>query len=102
MTKENFTKALEIFDEYYNGEIFKAFTTLGINENKITQFMDEFVDIVAKTLDPQNKAKDDNLTYNCGCYVCEWLFGGDWLRGEYPTPEVLYDYVTIQYKEVNK
>ena len=102
MTKENFVKALKIFDEYYNGETSKALTTLGIYENKITEFMDGFVDIVATTLDPQNKAKNDDLTYNCGCYVCAWIFGSDWLRDEYPTPEALYDYITIQYKEANK
>lgn len=102
MTKKNFTKALKIFDEYYNGKISDALTILGIYENKLTQFMDEFIDIVAETLDPQNKAEDDDLTYNCGCYICEWLLGNDGLRDRYPTPEALYDYITAQYKEVNE
>ena len=98
--KQNFIDMMQAFNEFYDDEMLAAFNTLGMQECKIFDIMDQLLDSLSREVDPHREAVVDNLTHDCGDYLCDWLFTSESkLREQYPTPGALYDYIISRYKE---
>ena len=98
ITKESFVKIMNALDEYYVGDIYKAFQLLQIEDaNAITALIDVICEAIDKDIDPRHFAKYDDLTYDCGSYIFEWLFGEGAFQEECKTAEELYDYIMKAY-----
>lgn len=101
ITKTSFVKIMDKLDEYYNGEIWKALQTLGIEENVFTNLLDTITDVMNEEVDPKHLARTDKLTMDCGCYVHDWLLGSSEINEKCKTAEELYDYIVEKYSIVN-
>lgn len=98
--RQNFINMMQAFDEFYDDKMLVAFNTLGMQECKIFYIMDQLLETLSRELDPYREAAVDDLTHDCGDYLCDWLFTSDSeLREQYPTPGALYDYIISRYKE---
>ena len=100
ITKETFVTMVNAFDEYFNGEIYEALKTIGAQENNIDPIFDSMIDALDKEVDPKRLARDDDNTYDCGSYVCEWLFGEGEFQEVCKTAEELYDYIAARYESL--
>lgn len=98
ITKESFVKIVNACDAYFNGEAFDALKILGMDENLINNYFDAIIDAVDNDIDPKHVARNDDFTYDCGSYVCEWLFGTGEFQEKCKTAEELYDYIIEQYE----
>lgn len=98
ISKENFTHIMEALDEFWNDKA-DALKILGIQECYFTDFCDKILSAIDKEIDPYSKAREDKdeAVADCGSYLCEWLFGVEGFRDNYPTPALLYDYILSQY-----
>lgn len=102
MEKKNFVTIVKELDTYYNGDIAEAFNKLNIYENRITHSMDLIIDALDEEIDPKHYARNDDLTYDCGSYLCEWLFGHGEFQEKCSTAEELYDYIAQKYLTAEK
>ena len=99
MNKETFVAIVDVLDEYFNGDIAKAFNLLGISENKIAEEMDKILLAVENEIDPEHLAKEDELVADCGSYICNWLFSTEEFNEVCPNAGALYDYIENAYVE---
>lgn len=99
IAKESFVAQMEVFDEFFNGEISEAFDKLDIYESRLSRLMDKLVNSIDKDIDPDHLAESDENTSYCGSYVCEWLFGKSEFQEVCSTAEALYDYIVKKYNE---
>ena len=95
--RDNFIKIMDTLDDYYNGDIAKAFEILGMSENNIHTHMDAIIDAIDADMDPKHLGRADNLTAFCGSYICEWLFGTGEFQEKCKTAGELYDYIVAAY-----
>ena len=98
INKESFIDIMDALDSYFNGDILKAFDMLGIYDNKINDNFDIIVDAIEKDIDPENLARTDPNTADCGSYICEWLFGTSDFNEKCKTSSELYDYIVTRYE----
>ena len=97
--RESFISVLDAIDAYFNGEIFEAFNTLGIAENKINDHIDAIIVAIDNDVDPKHLARQDENVLDCGSYIFEWLFGTSDFQEKCKTAGQLYDYIVAQYLE---
>lgn len=94
LTRKAFVSIVESADKYW-----KTFEphlqALGIYESGFHTFLDTVIEAIDLEIDPAHRARTDELTYDCGSYVIEWLYGADnnKLRQTCPTAGALYDYI---------
>ena len=97
ISKENFVTIVNAFDEYWN-EKAEALNKLDIYECYFHSFADTILDAIEKEIDPMQLAQTDELTYDCGAFLCEWLFSTGKFQEVCPTAESLYDYIVEKYQ----
>lgn len=97
INKTSFIETMNILDEYFNGEMAKARNTLGIGECRTNELMDKLITAIADDVDPKHLAREDELVADCGCYICEYLFGVGEFQETCPNAEKLYDYIAKKY-----
>lgn len=97
INKTSFIEIMNILDEYFNGEMAKAFNTLGIYECRTTELMDILIIAMTEDIDPKHLAREDELTMDNGCYICEYLFDDGEFRETCPDAGKLYDYIAEKY-----
>ena len=102
INRDSFINIMDALDSYFNGDILKAFDLLGIYENKIHDHFDIIVGAIDKDIDPEDLARADENTADCGSYVCEWLFGVSDFNEKCKTSAELYDYIVERYKAHKK
>ena len=73
ITRESFTKIVNALDEFWNDKN-EHLAALGIQENYFHDFADTILDTLEKEIDPKHTARDDKYAYDCGAYICDWLF----------------------------
>ena len=101
ITKESFVSIVNALDEYWNDKI-EHMEALGIGENYFNSFTDTIIDAIEKEIDPKHTARDDEYCYDCGAYLCEWLFGTGDFQEKCKTAEELYDYIIAKYQPLEK
>ena len=102
MKKENFVKIMDVLDEYFNGEIAEAFKLLNMGDNRISDKFDIIISAIDMEIDPLGLAREDELTVDCGSYVCSWLFSDTDFNEVCPNASTLYDYIVNKYHQLNQ
>lgn len=104
MTRENFIKVMDVFDEYFNGELPDALKVFGINEWAIDGYMDTLLDVIDSEVDPLSVAHLDEHegVRDCGSYINEWIFGKSDFNELCKDAGALYDYITAQYEKLKQ
>ena len=75
ISRENFITIMDSADEYFNGDIWKAFNLLGSGDNAISDVMDHILTAIDKDVDPKHLGQTDEYTSFCGSFVFEWVCG---------------------------
>ena len=101
ITRENFITIMNAFDEYWNEKL-EALKALDIHECYFHSFADTILDALEAEIDPKKLARTDDLTYDCGAFLAEWLFGEGKLQEKCPDAGSLYDYICEAYKKSNE
>lgn len=99
ITRDNFAKIVNALDEFWNDKN-EHLTALGIQENYFHDFADTILDTLEKEVDPKHTARDDKYAYDCGAYICDWLFSSSDLRKQCLTAADLYDYIVAKYQPI--
>ena len=98
INKESFVTIMNQADDYYNGNILKAFNMLGIGENIINDVIDGILVAIDNDVDPQRRANLNDFTKDCGSYIWEWLIGLSEFNEICKTAAELYDYIIKEYE----
>lgn len=96
IAKDNFTTIMHALDLYWN-EKHEHLQALGIYENCFEDILDSILTAIESDIDPKHTARDDEITYDSGSYLCDWLFAAG-IRDKCPTAADLYDYVAAKYQ----
>jgi len=103
MQKENFVKMIEALDEYFNGDFSEGMAKLGVQEIIVDKYMDSILDALDAEIDPLHLGAKDELTADCGSYLCVWLFDEDNQFHEIcPNANTLYDYIAAAYEKLRQ
>ena len=98
ITKETFIKVMNELDAFY-GETQALMEKFGFrDDNIIASSFDRIVDALDTEIDPKELARKDEISKDCGSYICDWLFGPSELNEKCPTAADLYDYIINRYE----
>lgn len=100
ISRDSFIAIVNTFDEYWNDKI-EHLEALGISESYFNCAFDVIIDAIETDIDPEHTASKDDLCYDCGSYICEWLFGGGEFQERCPDAGALYDYIVAKYQPSN-
>jgi hypothetical protein len=102
INRESFITIMDAADEYFNGDIWKAFNLLGSGENVITDLMDNVLTAIDKDVDPKRLGMTDEYTSPCGSFIFEWVCGEGEFQEICKTAGDLYDYIARQYEQLKE
>lgn len=97
ISRDSFISIVNTLDEYWNDKI-EHLEALGISESYFNSALDVILSAIEEDIDPMHTARDDDLCYDCGSYVCEWLFGTSKFQEVCPNAGALYDYIVAKYQ----
>ena len=96
ISRDSFIEIVNALDEFWGDKI-EHLNALGIGENYFNSFADVIIEAIEKDIDPKHTAREDEHCYDCGAYLCEWLFGTGDFQEVCPDAGALYDYITAKY-----
>lgn len=97
ISRDSFITIVNALDKFWN-EKNEHLVALGIFDNYFHEFADEILTAIEEDIDPKHTARTDDLTYDCGTYICEWLFGQGEFQETCPNAGALYDYIVAKYE----
>ena len=97
ISRESFIEIVNILDEYWGDKI-PHLEALGFGEAYFSFFADVIIEAIEKDIDPKHTARNDDLCYDCGAYLGEWLFGKGDFQEVCPDAGALYDYIVAKYQ----
>ena len=97
ISKDSFITIVNALDEFWHDKN-EHLVALGISDNYFHDFADAILGAIEADIDPKHMARTDELTYDCGNYLCEWLFGQGEFQEKCPNAEALYDYIVAKYE----
>jgi hypothetical protein len=92
ISKESFVSIMEALDEFWNDKV-EHLKALDIHESYFTNFTDKIIAALEEDIDPKKTARNDEYCYDCGTYICEWLFGEGEFQEKCKTAAELYEYI---------
>lgn len=92
ISKESFVNIMEALDEFWNDKV-EHLRALDIHESYFTNFTDKIIAALEVDIDPKKTARNDEYCYDCGAYICEWLFGEGEFQEQCKTAAELYEYI---------
>ena len=100
ITRNSFVKLADEMRNFYV-ETLPKMIAIGFadsEDNPILMSMDKMLDILADELDPHHIARDDEIVWDCGSYLIDWLYGDSAIAEKCPLAGDLYDYVEYRYR----